>query len=109
MFEFKKKQKSLCKLTYCDDSNCEIWAGHYGVAPHNCYWKLGKNIGQSEIKPFEEWKEYAFLPDVEGITSYEELLKYGSCGSYYCPKCLNGQEEAIKEFHKEISNYLNKI
>jgi len=52
----------------------------YGVAPHDCFYKIGKNIGESEVHPVETWPEN-FVVDKED----------NNCGIYYCPTCMEGK------------------
>lgn len=81
--------------TQCKNPDCNFYP-HYGVAPHKCYYKLGKDkiIGQSQLLPVSEWPKN-FIPDLgEGETA--ETLKYPkACGTYYCPECLKGYPKSI--------------
>jgi hypothetical protein len=49
----------------------------YGVAPHDCYHKLGKSIGQSEAHSADAWPSN-FEVDSESN---------GECGLFHCPAC----------------------
>lgn len=50
----------------------------YGVAPHECYWKIpGAVIGESRILPKDRWPPN-FTPDPDAP----------NCGTYECPACF---------------------
>ncbi|HGL4258445.1 TPA: hypothetical protein ACKE3D_002125 [Burkholderia dolosa] len=49
----------------------------YGVAPHDCFYKLGKSMGQSVTHPRDSWPSN-FELDAESN---------GQCGIFHCPDC----------------------
>lgn len=67
----------MAKGKPCKNPACSEYP-YYGVAPHVCYFRMGKKIGQSKMLPRSKWPRN-FLPE-EG----------GKCGVYYCPTCLYG-------------------
>lgn len=70
---------------HCDIGDGTCAYPHYGVAPHECYFRLGKQIGRSKFLSKSDWPEN-FTPDAE--TNNE-------CGIYrFCPYCNAGKEEA---------------
>jgi len=59
------------KCRVCDDC-----LPNYGVAPHECFYKIGKPIGQSRVLPESEWPpNFEPDPDAPGL------------GTYHCPAC----------------------
>lgn len=75
---------------YCSE-DCKSYP-HYGVAPHECFFKKGadKTIGQSTLLPTSEWPE-SFVPDLEDGETAETIQYPYACGMYYCPDCLRGK------------------
>lgn len=70
---------------YCDDGEGGSVFPHYGVAPHECYFKLGKQVGQSKFLPKHDWPEN-FTPDED---------TNNQCGIYrFCLHCGAGRGEA---------------
>ena len=68
----------VCK--YCDDGEGKTRFPYYGVAPHNCFYKIGKKIGQSEILPESEFPENF---EIDG-----EWSEHSCCGVYtHCLEC----------------------
>ena len=64
---------------------------HYGVAPHDCYYKIGAPIGQS----------IAHLPQYDPPNFKRDSEDRG-CGIYYCPECLNGIENHGKTLPDQL-------
>lgn len=74
----------------CRNEECNLYP-YYGVAPHECFYKRGEEftIGQSLLKPKEEWPDN-FRLDIEPGED-PAIIKYpGACGVYYCPDCKKG-------------------
>lgn len=105
-------------MQQCNHEQHEI---EYGPAPHNCYYKINKQIGQSKLKPLSEYPDN-FLPDFLECSQQEiqDFINSGKipinlCGTYYCPKCRNGNQPiiAIKEAKKYIKekkmDYIKKF
>lgn len=82
--EFKHRNGNpSCR--YCTGENGEALYPQYGVAPHNCYYKIpGAVIGESQLLPKEEWPEN-FIPDPDN----------NGCGVWFCPVCRKGQDEHV--------------
>jgi len=81
----------MVEKTKCKNQECNLYP-YYGVAPHKCFYKLGKDktIGESELIPSNKWPKNFVVEVEDGET--EESAKYPSaCGVYYCPDCLNGK------------------
>lgn len=74
----------------CADPDCGFYP-HYGVAPHECFYKRGPEftIGQSLLKPASEWPAN-FVVELEPGETAETVQYPGACGVYYCPTCLDG-------------------
>lgn len=76
---------------YCDDGDGSCVYPYYGVAPHLCYYTLGKPIGESEqversMWPANfEWDPESGEPDARegkspGAGVYTHCLKCGASG-----------------------------
>ncbi|WP_233875291.1 hypothetical protein [Paraburkholderia adhaesiva] len=64
--------KPLCQT--CGDGE---QLPQYGVAPHECFYRLGLAIGQSRLKPASEWPDnFELDPESDG-----------QLGIYHCPAC----------------------
>lgn len=70
----------------CKNPDCDVYP-YYGVAPHICFFRRGKQfkMGQSKLLPRNKWPRY-FVED----TSEGSKPGYLPCGTYHCPKCLAG-------------------
>lgn len=86
---------------YCEQ--CHDGEGHsiypyYGVAPHNCGWRLGHpEIGTSQQLPEFMWPEN-FKPDTAADVSAGE---YPGSGTYtHCLNCGAGEQEDAAAFEK---------
>tara|TARA_B100000965_G_scaffold331170_3_gene295214 strand:+ start:1704 stop:2006 length:303 start_codon:yes stop_codon:yes gene_type:complete len=66
---------------------------HYGVAPHECYYKKGPQAlpGQSTLKPREEWPDN-FVLEVDPGEDGEAVAYPDACGVFFCPTCRKGQD-----------------
>lgn len=62
------------KCETCEDGT---FFPQYGVAPHECFYKIGKPIGGSQLLPKEQWPSN-FEPDPESNNQ---------CGMWHCPDC----------------------
>jgi hypothetical protein len=72
MGELREGEAMICNE--CDDGQL---LPLYGVAPHDCFYKLGKQIGQSEVNTQDTWPEN-FEIDQESN---------GQCGIWHCLAC----------------------
>lgn len=60
---------------------------HYGVAPHNCFYKTpGAVIGESTLLPKNKWP-FNFREDPDAL----------GCGTYYCPDCKTDLPRRLKQ------------
>lgn len=65
----------------CDAEDCGCYP-HYGVAPHDCFWRIGKPFGESRVHPRSSWPaNFIEDPDVPGL------------GTYLCPSCMRSLED----------------
>lgn len=79
-------------MSKCSNPECDHYP-YYGCAPHKCFYKIGKSVGQSEILDKAEWPEN-FVEDREGLAD-GEIAQY-ACGAFFCPVCLAGKGEITK-------------
>lgn len=65
---------------------------HYGVAPHECFYKKGREFmpGQSTLLPRDQWPEN-FVLEVEEGEDPATITYPSACGVFYCPSCLEGK------------------
>lgn len=63
----------------------------YGPAPHDCFYKRGPgfSIGESVLKPSEEWPGN-FVLELEPGERLEDVHYPEAMGVYYCPACRAG-------------------
>lgn len=74
---------------YCDDGEGGSIYPHYGVAPHDCFFKIGKKIGESKLHDQSNFPKN-FDGDKDTINS-DGLFE---CGIYtHCLECGSGFEE----------------
>lgn len=75
---------------YCDDGDDRSIYPIYGVAPHDCFFKIGKNIGESRLHDQTNLPEN-FVGDKDTIND-DGLF---ACGTYtHCLECGAGLDEA---------------
>lgn len=67
-----------------DMSEPELCECHYGPAPHQCFYKIGAQLGESGRLPRSEWPPNY----VEDLTPGSEGL-----GTYLCSKCMKEQNK----------------
>lgn len=68
----------VCK--YCDDGEGKTRFPYYGVAPHTCFYKIGKKVGQSETLPESKFPKNF---EIDG-----EWSEHSCCGVYtHCLEC----------------------
>ncbi|WP_229510776.1 MULTISPECIES: hypothetical protein [unclassified Massilia] len=70
---------------HCTDPDGQPCMPSYGVAPHECFYKIpGAKIGESRLLPREQWPDnFAEDPDSPGL------------GTYWCPVCGEGKPERL--------------
>lgn len=68
----------------CEDGNL---LPQYGVAPHDCFYKIGKQIGQSVVHPSDSWPDNFEVDQESG----------GRCGTYHCPACGPKFKNGVKQ------------
>lgn len=79
----------------CTNPQCEQWPV-YGVAPHTCYWKLGKQIGQSELAAQHNWPDN-FVLELEPGEKIEDVKYPNATGIYFCPTCKRGMKSWVEK------------
>lgn len=81
--EFKHRSETP-PCSHCTGLEGEVCYPQYGVAPHECYYKIpGAAIGESRVLPTEQWPDnFVVDPDNPG------------CGVWFCPACKRGMEDA---------------
>lgn len=87
----------------CDNPDHDAYP-LYGVAPHKCFYKIGKKIGQSEILPQSKWPDN-FTPDPD--IPKDELEKYGACGVYTCPGSCNKKIDTVAKSDEKTETKVN--
>ena len=70
---------------HCTDPDGEACLPSYGPAPHNCFYKIGKPMGQSETLPRDQWPE-----------GFTEDPNEPDMGTYWCEHCGHGKPEEQK-------------
>jgi hypothetical protein len=76
---------------YCDDGDGFSAYPYYGVAPHICFYKLGRPIGGSELLPRDQWgNNFREDPECPGNGVYLR-----------CPHCGAGEQAPLVETDKE--------
>ena len=86
----KKIEPILAGCDHCDDGDGVCIFPYYGVAPHICFYKLGRNIGQSIFLPEVIWPNN-FRPD-------RVADERSNCGVYtHCLNCGAGEKKTFKD------------
>jgi hypothetical protein len=64
-------------VSQCETCGDGEYLPQYGVAPHDCFYKIGAPVGGSKVHPEDAWPDN-FEVDTESN---------GRCGTYHCPTC----------------------
>lgn len=74
---------------HCNDGDGYCAYPMYGVAPHDCFYKLGGKPGESKELPESEWPENFMLdPEAGPYTGYPRTGTYT-----HCMHCGRGKDE----------------
>lgn len=69
---------------HCKDPDGQPCYPSYGVAPHECFYKIpGAKIGESRLLPRDQW------PD-----NFTEDSESPGCGVYWCAHCGEGKPKS---------------
>jgi hypothetical protein len=96
----------LAQEKTCSNPECKEVYPYYGVAPHECFYKIpGGQLGDSTINPVDTWPNN-FLAEWDDSLTVSQNLKYGLCGVWVCPEC---KEVGVKADYLKSATDINKM
>jgi hypothetical protein len=89
-------------MVTCTHPDCDLYP-HYGVAPHECFYKKGPNhkIGQSTLLDRTAWPDN-FVLDLEPGEDPATVSYPSACGIYYCPACKTGMYASAEGVRAQV-------